>query len=327
MQTAIYTIAKNEAHNVAAFMKAAEGVPVYVLDTGSTDDTVELLKQHGANVEQQIITPWRFDTARNIALEMVPTSVDSCVSLDMDEVIEPGWQEKLESQWAGNFGNYLYIGAWLDKDKTKPKVVGPRSRLHNRKGFEWTRKIHEVISPLPNTKMMMFSTDIMVKHYQDDKIRNYNLAIDELIASNPLDSNSLIQRAAEYLSKKEYEKSIIDYRAAIRVLDIDEDAFKKYQKCLCWLALAECYAGVGNNEMIFRCFLYAVAEDPNSREGWANLAYTAKQLNLPHLAYGTAMTADKIKSRPPFAACIPDFWGDMPKDLANEMFELIREDK
>jgi hypothetical protein len=43
MQTAIYTIAKNEAHNVAAFMKAADGAPVYVLDTGSTDDTVNLL--------------------------------------------------------------------------------------------------------------------------------------------------------------------------------------------------------------------------------------------------------------------------------------------
>ena len=69
MQTVIYTIAKNEAHNVAAFMKAADGVPVYVLDTGSTDDTVALLKEHGANVEQKIITPWRFDTARNIAHE------------------------------------------------------------------------------------------------------------------------------------------------------------------------------------------------------------------------------------------------------------------
>jgi glycosyltransferase involved in cell wall biosynthesis len=55
-------------------MKAADGAPVYVLDTGSTDDTVSLLKQHGANVEQQVITPWRFDTARNVALEMVPSN-------------------------------------------------------------------------------------------------------------------------------------------------------------------------------------------------------------------------------------------------------------
>ena len=32
MQTAIYTIAKNETHNVAGFMEAAEDCPVYVLE-------------------------------------------------------------------------------------------------------------------------------------------------------------------------------------------------------------------------------------------------------------------------------------------------------
>jgi glycosyltransferase involved in cell wall biosynthesis len=61
MKNIIYTISKNEAHNVEAFMQAAEGAPVYVLDTGSTDNTVELLREHGANVTEQTINPWRFD--------------------------------------------------------------------------------------------------------------------------------------------------------------------------------------------------------------------------------------------------------------------------
>jgi glycosyltransferase involved in cell wall biosynthesis len=158
MQTAIYTIAKNEAHNVAAFMKAADGAPVYVLDTGSTDDTVNLLKQHGANVEQQVITPWRFDTARNVALEMVPSNTDVCVSLDMDEVIEQGWQIKLKEQWHGNIGNYKYIAEWKDEAKTIPAVTAPRTRLHARQGFEWHRKIHEVIRPLPHVQLNKTAT-------------------------------------------------------------------------------------------------------------------------------------------------------------------------
>jgi glycosyltransferase involved in cell wall biosynthesis len=209
MQTAIYTIAKNEAHNVAAFMKAADGAPVYVLDTGSTDDTVNLLKQHGANVEQQVITPWRFDTARNVALEMVPSNTDVCVSLDMDEVIEQGWQTKLKEQWHGNIGNYKYIAEWKDEAKTIPAVTAPRTRLHARQGFEWHRKIHEVIRPLPGVQLQDCDTDIWVRHYQDGKQRHYSGALDELIADNPNDVDAWLQRAGEMFQKKQWAKALV----------------------------------------------------------------------------------------------------------------------
>ena len=88
MTPIIYPIAKNEAHNVAGFVAAAEGAAIYVLDTGSEDETVDLLRQHGAFVVSHTIAPWRFDHARQAALDLVPNDEDIlCVSLDMDERI------------------------------------------------------------------------------------------------------------------------------------------------------------------------------------------------------------------------------------------------
>jgi tetratricopeptide (TPR) repeat protein len=300
MQTAIYTIAKNEAHNVAAFMKAADGAPVYVLDTGSTDDTVNLLKQHGANVEQQVITPWRFDTARNAALEMVPSNTDVCVSLDMDEVIEQGWQTKLKEQWHGNIGNYKYIAEWKDEAKTIPAVTAPRTRLHARQGFEWHRKIHE-----------------------DDKQRHYSGVLDELIAEDPNDFNARLQRAGEMYQKERWADAIRDYKAYLRLMDDDNTPMGCNRKSHVWVAMAVCYNSLGDINAAYRAFISAAAADPNCREAWGNLAHIASQTGNTPLAYGAAMTAWSIKEPPYFAATDAFMWGNFPKTLADNMFAKL----
>lgn len=323
MQTAIYTIAKNEVHNVAAFMKAADGAPVYVLDTGSTDDTVSLLKQHGANVKQQVITPWRFDTARNVALEMVPNNTDVCVSLDMDEVIEQGWQTKLKEQWRGNIGNYKYIAEWKDEAKTIPAVMAPRTRLHARKGFEWHRKIHEVIRPLPNVAIDNCDTDIWVRHYQDDKQRHYSAVLDELIAEDPNDFNARIQRAGEMYQKERWADAIRDYKAYLRLMDDDNTPMGCNRKSHVWVAMAVCYNSLGDINAAYRAFISAAAADPNCREAWGNLAHIASQIGNTPLAYGAAMTAWSIKEPPYFAATDAFMWGNFPKTLADNMFAKL----
>ena len=65
----VYAICKNEAQFVDRFMDSMrEADDICVLDTGSTDDTVERLRARGACVEQKILAPWRFDSARNESL-------------------------------------------------------------------------------------------------------------------------------------------------------------------------------------------------------------------------------------------------------------------
>jgi len=93
----VYAICKNEEQFVDRWMDSmSEADEIVVLDTGSTDGTVEKLRARGAEVTTQVITPWRFDTARNRSMELVPENADICVCTDLDEVFHPGWREKLE---------------------------------------------------------------------------------------------------------------------------------------------------------------------------------------------------------------------------------------
>ena len=85
----VYAICKNEEKFVKRWVSSMkEADEIYVLDTGSTDNTVKLLKEEGVNVSVEVIRPWRFDVARNKSLELVPTDADICICTDLDEIFE-----------------------------------------------------------------------------------------------------------------------------------------------------------------------------------------------------------------------------------------------
>ena len=91
MKIVVYAICKNEEQFVDRWMDSmSEADEVVVLDTGSADTTVEKLRSRGALVTVESISPWRFDTARNRSLELVPPDADICVCTDLDEVFHPG---------------------------------------------------------------------------------------------------------------------------------------------------------------------------------------------------------------------------------------------
>jgi glycosyltransferase involved in cell wall biosynthesis len=89
MKVAVYTISLNEAKFIKRWAKsAADADYLFVLDTGSTDDSLDILRRLKIPHKQAIVRPWRFDIARNTALSLLPEDIDYCVSLDMDEVLE-----------------------------------------------------------------------------------------------------------------------------------------------------------------------------------------------------------------------------------------------
>lgn len=85
--SAVY-IAKNEAHNIARSLDSIKDAvdELILVDTGSTDNTVEIFQSYGGKVYHQ---PWRddFSAPRNLALSKA--SGDWIVLLDADENFSP----------------------------------------------------------------------------------------------------------------------------------------------------------------------------------------------------------------------------------------------
>jgi glycosyltransferase involved in cell wall biosynthesis len=121
MRIAVYAIALNEQRFVERFMTSCRDADlVLVADTGSTDSTVQRLRTLGADVRHIRISPWRFDHARNAALNLLPQDIDVCVSLDLDQTLSPGWRRLVEAAWAKGATQLYYTHLF-----TQPGATGP----------------------------------------------------------------------------------------------------------------------------------------------------------------------------------------------------------
>ena len=109
----VYAICKNEEKFIDRWYESMkEADSIYVLDTGSSDNSVSKLKSHGVNVSYLEISPFRFDVARNKSLELLPNDTDICVCTDLDEVFVEGWRDKLENIWKADTTRLGYNYNW-----------------------------------------------------------------------------------------------------------------------------------------------------------------------------------------------------------------------
>lgn len=165
MKIAVYSLCKNEAANVSQFLNCAdEADQIIVVDTGSVDRTVELLRQSDrVQLENVQISPWRFDHARNYALGLVAPDTDLAVWLDFDEYFQPGWRTIIESQFE--------IGVDRYSNLFKNTVSGSEYKhfkIHTLNGARWKYPIHEQLVYDRMTREK-FIPDLVCYHSQDDK--------------------------------------------------------------------------------------------------------------------------------------------------------------
>ena len=138
MKIAVYAIAKDEILHAERWAKATAGADYRIVaDTGSTDGTQEALKALGVTVHQVHIKPFRFDMARNAALALVPDDADVCLILDLDEVPEPKFFDKVRKGWKSG-ADLGWISMKTDANKWE------RDRLHSRWNWVWKYPCHEV---------------------------------------------------------------------------------------------------------------------------------------------------------------------------------------
>jgi len=198
----VYAISKNEEQFVERWVNSMnEADAIYVLDTGSNDDTVKRLKEKDVNVFESVINPWRFDTARNESLKLVPEDCDICVCTDLDEIFEPGWREKLESEWNDDTTRARYNYNWsLDKDN-KPIVNFYIEKIHKRTGYSWEHPVHETLKYNNGIENFITLDNITLNHYPDSrKSRSSYLPLLEMsVKEKPEDDRNMHYLGREYM--------------------------------------------------------------------------------------------------------------------------------
>ena len=199
----VYAICKNEEKFVERWVNSVkETDEIYVLDTGSMDNTVEELKKRGVIVSQKEINPWRFDVARNLSLDMVPNDADICVCIDLDEVLEVGWRKKLEKIWNIDINRLRYNYNWSLDDKNNPIVNFYIEKIHTRNNYKWIHPVHEVLKYTGNgTERFITTDDITVNHYPDNnKSRSNYLPLLELsVKESPNNDRNMHYLGREYM--------------------------------------------------------------------------------------------------------------------------------
>jgi tetratricopeptide (TPR) repeat protein len=146
VKIAIYTIALNERQFVDTWFETAkEADYLLIADTGSTDGTVERARELGINVVDVRVAPWRFDDSRNAALAALPIDIDMCISLDMDEVLKPGWRPLIEAAWERGVTRPRYKHIWSWNEDGTPGLEFSYDHIHARKGYRWRHPVHECL--------------------------------------------------------------------------------------------------------------------------------------------------------------------------------------
>ena len=200
----VYAICKNEIKFVDRWLTSlfSESDYIVVLDTGSTDGTFEFLQQDSRvyRVEQKNITPWRFDTARNESMKLIPEDADICVVSDFDQIFRPGWGEELrrlfEEGYEEIYGDIIdYNDDNIEIKKFLSKNVHP-----NDVRWYWERPIHEGLIFHGENEPHSITSDIFViEHHPDySKSRgNYLNLLEEEYKGNSSDPMCAIYYGCE----------------------------------------------------------------------------------------------------------------------------------
>lgn len=293
MIVTVYAIAKNEEQFAERWMRSmAEADHICVLDTGSTDRTVEILSDMGTIVRQEKIDPWRFDEARNRSMELIPADTDICVCTDLDEVFRPGWRERLERAWIPGTEQLRYRYIWSFDESGAPGTEFLQEKIHAPGVFRWVHPVHEVLERMDGktTWQKRTAAGIVLEHYPDPgKSRGGYLELLELsVKERPEDDRNAHYLGREYMFRQRWDDAI---RELERHLSLPTATWTE-ERCASMRFLSKCWMGKGNQREAMRWALRAIAEAPELREPWVQAeeaAYAGKDWNATVFFGGKAV--------------------------------------
>jgi glycosyltransferase involved in cell wall biosynthesis len=313
----VYTIAKNEIKHVDRWVKSMkEADEIVVLDTGSTDGTVERLRSHGVKVEVGVFKPWRFDFPRNASMHLLSPDVDICVCTDLDEILTVGWRKSLEKSWVPGVNcRVRYNYTWNWNPDGSPGITFFYEKIHGRNGYRWVKPVHEILqtSDPALTERFVYNHEFQLHHHADaTKSRSNYLPLLELsVKEEPYDDRNSHYLGREYMYYGMWDKAILELW---RHLSLPRAKWMP-ERAASMRYMAKCFVMKKDYLHAQEWALKACAEDPNGRETWLQLARVNFDMELWDGVIYACTQCLAIKERPNHYINEPDAWGNDPIEL------------
>ena len=216
MKLSVCMIVKNEEKILEQCLNCVKEFAdeIIIVDTGSSDKTVELAKKFTDKVYN---FKWcnDFSKARNFSFEKA--SLDYVCWLDADDYINKENLEKIKKLKNSNNNNadvYMCKYGMCFDEQNNPQFIYYRERILRRNlNFKWQGFIHEAICPVGEIEY----TDILIEHHSREKSnpkRNLQIYQYHIKKGEILDARAQYYFAKEYFYNKMYsqcEKNLKKY--------------------------------------------------------------------------------------------------------------------
>ena len=265
----VYAIAKNEASVAARWYECVkEADEVCVLDTGSTDDTVKILRDLGADVTVKTYEDWSFAVARNDSMKLVSPESEILFTLDLDETIASGWRKKLEDAWIAEEEKgknpvgaaYKYIWSFYD-DGREMQSFAVR-KVHKNGVGKWKYRCHELLQEVNGYSF--FIEGFVVEHHQNRQTsRSKYLGLLEKDAKEmPEDDRSAYYYARELMYEGRWEEAIEEFKRHLML----SSAWWTCERASSMRNIAYCYRHLKNEDEYELWLWKSAEEDKTNRE-------------------------------------------------------------
>jgi len=292
----VATCMKNAEARAEAWAKNVLAIAdeVWVLDTGSTDETISILERHGVHVvmsrkfdQYTAREDFEFDTARNEIARRVPEGA-WIIAVDADEelVATGDWRKELGWNVPSDI-DLLAMDVNMKDGSGRTMTTFKGERMYrNLPNIRWNNAMHNVLNVPPGRKgncgsLMVNSlkgvdTPENRKERSKQRVAMAKKYFGKKIKKNPQDARSMFYLGQTYHDVLDYKQAIAWFNRYLKVTIFRDEAYEA------GIYLTKCHIGMNNLDLAEKAMSSCLRFNPTRAEGFAYLgriAYSQNRIN------------------------------------------------